>query len=452
MPMLDFYSDKMSKINTEQEAMVKTCEDEENRDFSPDEQTHYDTLTKDWETTSANHKREEERAARSAKLKPRKAIVPPGQGNPKKPGEEDNGIPKLTFYSRKAPAGFADVEQAYRAGKWLISKHGNQEDRSVQEATQWCKDYGVETRVMTGISANKGSAVVPEEFSTALINLQEEYGVARKFCRMMPMGTDVMVVPRVIGNTTAYYIGEETAITASDMKLDNISLTPRTLAALSRVSNILLADSAIEIAGLLTKDMARQFALAEDNALFLGDGTATYGGISGLITKLAAATASIVTSQTTNIAFSDMDFVDFESMIGKLPEFPGIMPEWYIHKAAFYASMARLANAAGGNTMTDIAGGPSRVQFLGYPVNFVNVMNSTLTDQADTAGLCYFGDLAMAATFGNRQDVQTDSDSSIYFTTNQTAIRAIERYDINVHDVGDTSDPGPVIMLKSQTS
>ena len=58
----------------------------------------------------------------------------------------------------------------------------------------------------------------------------------------------------------------------------------------------------------------------------------------------------------------------------------------------------------------------------------------------------------MAATFGNRQDVQTTSDASRYFEYDQIGVKAVQRFDINVHDVGDTSNAGPVIMLATPGS
>ncbi len=444
MPMLDFYTDKMHKINAEQEAMAKTCDDEK-REKTPDEQEHYDSLSTDWEKYDKGRKECEERNTRAATLKPRKAIVPPGQGNPEMPEKRGNGLPK--FMPTKVPRGFESAEQAYRAGKWCQAAIlGN------AQAEQWCKDYDVEYRVQVEHSNLKGGFLVPQEFSSAVIDLREEYGVARQKLRIVPMGTDSMVVPRRTGGLTAYWVGEETATTESDKTWDQIELNPRTLAALTRISKELSDDAAISIAADISSEMAYAFSNKEDEALFNGTGASTYGAIVGLISACATATATVYTTGTTRIAFSDLTFGDFETMIGKLPRFPGIRPEWYIHQVGFYASMARLADAAGGNTVDHTATGANRMQFLGYPVNFVNVMNSTLTDQAAVAGICYFGDIAMAATMGERAGITVDTTTDRYFEYRQIGIQAHERLDINVHDVGDTSNAGAVIMMTMQTS
>ena len=179
----------------------------------------------------------------------------------------------------------------------------------------------------------------------------------------------------------------------------------------------------------------------------MGDGTSTYGGISGLITECTTATATIVTALTANTAFGTLDLVDFEAMIGKLPAYPGIRPVWYIHKAGYAASMMRLIDAAGGNTISTLETGPNMASFLGYPVQFVNVMNSTLTAQTSVKGACYFGDIAMATTLGDRRGVSVDVTTDRYFEYDQIGIKGTERFDINAHDVGDTSNAGAVIML-----
>lgn len=90
--------------------------------------------------------------------------------------------------------------------------------------------------------------------------------------------------------------------------------------------------------------------------------------------------------------------------------------------------------------------------FLGYPVQMVNVMNSTTSAQTSTHGLVYFGDLAMAALFGSRRGVSIAVDSSRYFELDQLAIRGTQRFDINVHGTGTASVAGPVIQLLTPAS
>lgn len=342
----------------------------------------------------------------------------------------------------KAFRGPTAVESAYISGQWILANlYGN------KAAAKWCRDNGLSVRgAMSTGDNNAGGLLVPEEFSTTLIRLVEQYGVFRQKARIWPMASDTTTIPRRIGGVTVYFVGDNDEITASDMSLDSIRLTAHKVAALVKWSSELDEDSAIQIADLLATEIAYALAVREDLCGFSGTGLSTHGGISGLITACTAATATIVTGITGNTAFSTLDLADFEGMIGKLPEFEGIRPEWYISKAGWAASMMRLADASGGVTAEEIEGQRRRM-FLGYPVNIVQTMNSTLTAQTSTKGICYFGDLSMAATMGTRRQMTMAVSGERYFEYDQIGIKATERFDIVIHDVGDTSVAGAMIML-----
>lgn len=334
------------------------------------------------------------------------------------------------------------IEEAYISGQWLLANfYGN------AEARKWCLDNGLSVRnSMAEGDNNAGGALVPEEFARTLIRLVEEYGTFRRKAFIWPMASETTTVPRQISDVTAYFVGENSEITDSEPGFDSIRLTARKLAALCKWPIEIDQDSAIAVADLLARSIAYAFAVKEDQCGFLGTGISTYGGISGLITELTTATAGTVTAITGNTAFSTLDLADFESLLGKLPMYPGINPEWYISKAGWAASMMRLADAAGGNTAADIEG-MRRPMFLGFPVNLVQCMNSTLTAQTSAKGICYFGDLRMAATMGTRRGLQLAISDQRYFEYDQLAIKGTERVDINVHDVGDTSNAGAMVML-----
>jgi HK97 family phage major capsid protein len=81
------------------------------------------------------------------------------------------------------------------------------------------------------------------------------------------------------------------------------------------------------------------------------------------------------------------------------------------------------------------------------------------TEANDTIPLLY-GNLAQAATFGDRRGItvkMTDSNDTD-FESDLNAIKATERFDINVHDVGNQSataglrKAGPVIALLTAAS
>jgi HK97 family phage major capsid protein len=113
--------------------------------------------------------------------------------------------------------------------------------------------------------------------------------------------------------------------------------------------------------------------------------------------------------------------------------------------------MLNLALAAGGVTESEIlAAGMVEPKFLGYPVEFCQIMPATF---AVSQVCCYFGSLPLAASFGDRRQVTLAVSEHLNFDSDQIALRGTERFDIVIHDVGNFSAtaslrvPGPIVGL-----
>jgi len=172
--------------------------------------------------------------------------------------------------------------------------------------------------------------------------------------------------------------------------------------------------------------------------------------LDGIMVGVKAA-GSEVEALTGNTAFSTLDLVDLESMIGKLPRYAENNAKWYISKAGWAASMMRLADAAGGNTAETIQGQRQRT-FGGYPVVITQVTNSTLTAQTSTEGLVFFGDMRQTAMLGMRGQMRMKVAAERYVEYDQLGFLAFVRFDINCHEVGDASNPGSMIQLNTPSS
>ena len=440
-------NDKIEQVRERMRAVAaRLGELAELETLTDDQRAEFDALTTESKALAERHDRMVE-AARAGRL----VAEPPPGGPPAQTDAQRAAAVKrrAVVVPGRTPPGFDDARQAYRSGMWFLA-----ECLGDRRAARWCMDHGVrlESRALGGAVNTAGGYLVPPEFERAIINLRENYGTFRRKARRVPMSGDTISVPRRTSGVTAYFVGENSEITASDMAWNQVTLTARKLAVLTKWSSEINEDSLVEMAGLLADEIAYAFAVKEDACGFNGDGTSTYGGIVGLITACAAATATIVTAASGKTAFSTLDLTDFEAMLGKLPEYPGIRQEWYISKAGWAASMMRLADAAGGATVEELTSGQRQRTFLGYPVNFVQCMNSTLTAQASTKGLVYFGDLSLAATFGDRRGIRLKISDQRYFEYDQLAIQGTERFDIVVHDVGDTSNAGAIVMLATPAS
>jgi HK97 family phage major capsid protein len=450
------FKDANEQIGT----ILKAAEDDK-RGLSEDEstrcdelETQCDELKTEIDRLDADAKRKQRQQARLDYLKqPRQRVTTPsvpgaGDIDAKRIDRSKLIYPIHRIGKLKGFRGPEAEEEAYRSGMWLRATiYGD------ERASAWCDEHGIERLTMVTDSNPDGGYLVPEGFERAVIQLREDYGVFRRESKILPLSdSDTTVIPRRTGGLTPYFVGEADAVTASDKSWDQVRVTARELAVLAKYSRNLSDDATISIADDLADEMARAFALKEDQCGFLGTGTSTYGGISGLITVCTLATAGSVEAAAGNTAFSTLDMTDFEAMVGKLPQYAEANAKWYISKPAYAASMMRLIDAAGGNTLALLEAGPGKREFLGYEVVIVQVMNSTLAAQTSTYGLCYFGDLRLATTLGDRRGIVLASSEHRYFEYRQVGLLASQRFGITCHDVGDTSNAGPLIMLKTPSS
>ena len=346
-----------------------------------------------------------------------------------------------------------DVETAYRCGRWLKAHVFKNADD-----IQWCKDHGVEARALGENTNSAGGALVPEEFAARVIRLVENYGTfAASSVEKVTMNRDTMIIPKRVTGTTAYFIGEGVAVSESQPSYNNVQLVAKKLAVSSRMSSEVVEDSLISIADTVATEFATSLAFQIDQCGWIGDGTSTYGGIYGIVNKLAsnATPAALQTAASAHVSFETLTIDDFLKCVGKLPLYARQGAQWYISPAGYAASMARLRYAAGGNAVADLGGGMTET-FLGYPVNQVHVMNSTLGSDVSQVKVL-FGNLGLSSIYARRRDFAVRMYDQVYATTDQLLLQGTMRFDIVHHTLG-TKDPagtdiaGPVIALKTAAS
>jgi HK97 family phage major capsid protein len=338
---------------------------------------------------------------------------------------------------------FKDSETAYRAGMHVRGFVFGDE-----EARRWCRDHGVETRAQAGGINSLGGVLTSPEMSSEIIRLVEEYGVFPQYARRVSMNSDTLVIARRTGGLAARPVGENVEVTASDVTFDNVELNAKIWGVANRVPNSLLEDSVIDLADAMAVEIAQAYAEAFDNAGFAGDGTGSYHGVEGVATKILRSpySKSVVTAPSGDNVFSELELKSFTDVVGRLPLFARRQAKWYVSAAGYGASMLRLAMAASGNNQADLASGTG-LNWLGFPVVLVHSLTSDLTSTGGKVA-CLFGDLAQAATFGERRAVSIKTASERYVEYDQTLTFATTRNAMVVHDLGSTTVAGPIVALK----
>lgn len=331
------------------------------------------------------------------------------------------------------------VDKALRFGHWLMASRGN------RKSLNFCDTHGIEVKAHTEGVNSAGGFLVPDEFETELISLREQYGVFRRNARIRPMSSDTLRVPRRSATLSANFVGEATAISESTQTFEGVTLVAKKLGVLTTISNELNEDAFVNLADDVAGEIAYAFAKKEDECGFIGDGTSTYGGINGVATALAAGTLNTNYIEATLTTAADITMADVHALMSLLPAYADTPNcKFYMHKGTWHGGFEKVAVASGGTSAREIQDGyRGTPTFFGYPVEFTQVMTSGSYSANNAVAL--FGDLSLAASFGDRRQTTVQvSDSALNaFEQDELAIRGTERFDINVHDLA------PIVALRA---
>jgi HK97 family phage major capsid protein len=335
------------------------------------------------------------------------------------------------------------VDKALRFGHWLLASKGNRKSLS------FCDRHGIEVKAHTEGVNSAGGFLVPDEFETELISLREQFGVFRREARVRPMSSDTLRVPRRSATLSASFVGEATAGTESTQTFESVLLVAKKAMVLTTVSNELNEDAFVNLADDVAGEIAYAFAKKEDECGFIGTGTSTYGGIPGVVDIIENGTTAVqYYDSTLSSSFADLSLDNIGAFMGLLPAYADTPnAKFYMHKAVWHGAFEAALTSAGGTSAREIKDGyAGQPTLFGYPVVFTQVMRSSYTADKIVA---LFGDLTLAASFGDRRQTTIQiSDSALNaFEQDELAIRGTERFDINVHDAGDSSTTGPIVGL-----
>ena len=333
-------------------------------------------------------------------------------------------------------------------GQWLAATMcGN------KRAMAWCQNAGVmrPRNDMEGETTTLGGFTVPTPLAATIIRLVEEYSVWRRNARTAIMTANTLDVPAYSAGFTAYWIaGQGDSITSSDLTFAQVNLVAKKMGVFTAMSTELSDDSVISMADLITRDIATQFAHAEDNAAFNGDGQAGFGGITGVKNALGDGSKIVIgAGGTAAAAWAELALSDLHDAQGRLPQYSGINPKWYVSSYGYYNAIVPLLVALGGTDMRQGEEG-GNMRLLGSPVEFTQVLPK-LTTAADDLLLVY-GDLDLGAYSGQRRQVTIRQSYELLMQTDQIAIGATQRVDAVTHSVGTATEAGAIVGIYAAAS
>ncbi|QKJ67479.1 phage major capsid protein [Deefgea piscis] len=122
-----------------------------------------------------------------------------------------------------------------------------------------------------------------------------------------------VAIPRQTGGAACYWVAENGAPTETQAAFDQVALTPKTIAAFTEVSRLLLKQSSLDVEAFIQMDLQRSMALGLDFAAI--NGSATGNQPRGI---LATAGIGSVAGGANGLAPTWDNIVDLESAIANL--------------------------------------------------------------------------------------------------------------------------------------
>lgn len=254
-----------------------------------------------------------------------------------------------------------------------------------------------------------GSAVLkPEEVAALVVQPTTEAAVATRVATTLYTASQDMRIPIVTDDVTAAWTAEGAEIAPSDPTVDEITVTPRKLAALTIVSSELAHDSSPDAVSLVGSSIARNLARALDNAWFgntVANGPAGLASISG-ITSIPAGTIT----NTDPFVTAEFDVAGEGANV----------TAWMCNKNTA-ASLSKIKEQTGSNRnlLQPDAASPTKRAINGVPL-FV-VPGNAIAD-----GVVWGVDRSRVYVV-IREGADLRVDESVFFTSDRIAIRSTMR-------------------------
>ncbi len=314
--------------------------------------------------------------------------------------------------ARKAPAPEApEFEQAdIRAGVRSF--------RSLKAAAACgaylCRMAGIESRAMGETVDGYGDDYVVTQLYNAIVNRLQYQSVAMQLASIFRPNGQKLQLPKS-GDFTFGFAAEGTAFTDQDISSSSSELTLYEGGGSVAVSNSLLADSPIDVAGLIVDRISYGLATWLDSKTFSGN--ASNPSITGLAASVAAGnTVTVGASAATTVA-------NLADVVGKVDESIMGNGAWVCSKAG-WVDLMKLWSAQ--QTTMTVGGGRVVPTIFGAPVYLAKGL------PANTLAL--FGDFSMSTALGMAADgVQITTARELLVRSRQTLFVASTRLGVANH-------------------
>ena len=308
-------------------------------------------------------------------------------------------------------------------------KRGQINGKSAEMAESMVKEI-LGCEIKTALSSS--DIPLPTEYSGQVVELVGQFGAARRFGTVFPLGTGSVKLPR-LKTDTAFGLIAQSGMTEVSPQTEFVTFTAEKFGGMVRLPTELEEDS---IGQFIARYAARNIAKAEDHNFFVstGAGSGVNGSVKGLaVLQLSTGNAKHLL-MTAKASPSELTLAHLRAVRGVADASAIRNGAYYLHPTMEqqlaslntagdkpYNPNAQLQNPGGAQPFIN---GPT---LDGFPVRWVDVMQPyTASDTVDT-GIVLFGDLSFHY-LGVRGGIRFDTSMEAGFATDEILIRALERF------------------------
>lgn len=280
---------------------------------------------------------------------------------------------------------------------------------------------------ITGIEAKAAITTsdmpLPTGYSGEVVELVSQWGAARQYATVFPLGSGTIKLPKLTTDTTFGLIAGSATVTEKSPQYGWVTFNAEKFGGLVRLPSEIVEDSIVNIGQFLARYVARQLAYVEDYQVFRSSGAGS--GLNGTAEGLCVSTitdSKVTQMASTKTKYSDATLANFRTL-------RSVVDAAALGRAAYYLHPTFEQHLAGLNTAGDkpyIANGVNGASLDGFPIRWVDAMPAYSTSANVSKVFALFGDLSFQY-LGVRGGVRFDTSLEAGFTTDEILVRGLER-------------------------
>lgn len=301
---------------------------------------------------------------------------------------------------------------------------GLRQERLNAKMADWAT--GEVTNILGKTALSSSDIPLPVGYAGEVVELVSEWGAARRFGTVFPLGTGTLKLPKLKTDPVFGLIAGSGTVTEKSPQTEWVTFTAEKFGGLVRLPSEIEEDSIVAMGQFLARYGARQMAYIEDYNFFrsTGAGSAANGTAEGL-------TKSVVTDSKT-VALASTKVKNSDVTLAKMRELRTIVDAAALGMSAYYLHPTFEQALAGMNASGDkpyIANGIQGASLDGFPIRWVDAMPAYSTSNAASQVFALFGDVSYNY-LGVRGGMRADTSREAGFTTDEILVRFLERFTI----------------------